>query len=74
MKVRRRLCPNPAHFVAPHFDAGANLVANLAHAVKPLLIGAHECGRIGKTPVQSRRHAGKDRTTVGAAFIANGDT
>src|SRR5438552_19068358 len=62
-----------AHFVAPHFDALANLVANFARTCEALFTRAGERGRIRKTPVQSRRYSGKDRTALGAGLVADCD-
>src|SRR4029077_2267814 len=62
-----------AHFVAPHFDALANLVANFARTCEALFTRAGERGRIWKTPVHSRRYSGKDGAALGAGLVANGD-
>ena len=44
-------CLDRAHFVAPHFDALVNLVANFARTCEALFTRAGERGRIWKTPV-----------------------
>src|SRR5213592_1853980 len=62
-----------AHFVAPHLDAGADLVADFTRARETFFACAGERGGIGKTPVQLHRCAGKDWTAFRAAFIADGD-
>jgi len=62
-----------AHFLAPRFDALANLVANFARICEALFTSAGERGRIWKTPVQSRRYSGKDGAALGAGLVANGD-
>jgi hypothetical protein len=62
-----------AHFVAPHLDAGADLVADFARTSQALFISAVERCGIRKTPVQLLRHPGKDRTAFRAAFVADGD-
>lgn len=47
------------HFVAPHFNARANLIADFARAGEALLMCAGQLGWIWKTPVQSLGHAAK---------------
>ena len=64
---------NGTRLVAPHFKAGANLVADFARAGKALFVCAAERGWIWKTPVQSLGHTGKDRAALGAAFVADRD-
>src|SRR6266480_37492 len=62
---------NCAHFIAPHFDTCANLIADLAGASEAFFARADERSRIGKTPVQSLRHTRKNRAALGAGFIAD---
>ena len=50
-------CLDRAHFVAPHLDAGADLVAYFPCTCEALFTRATERGRIWKTPVQSLGHA-----------------
>src|SRR5438046_2705537 len=64
---------NGAHFIAPHFDTCANLIADLARASDAFFARADERSRIGKTPVQSLRHTRKNQAALGAGFIADGD-
>ncbi len=66
-------CLDRAHFVAPHFDARANLVADFPRTCEALVVCATERGRIWKTPVQSLGHARKNRTTLGGALVADSD-
>ena len=56
-----RACLDGAHFVAPHFNSRADLVADFACACEALFTRAAERGRIRKTPVQSLGHASNDR-------------
>jgi hypothetical protein len=53
-----------AHFIAPHFNTRANLVADLTCAGQARFVCPPERGRIWKTPVQSLGHASKDGTTL----------
>src|SRR6266480_6220266 len=62
-----------AHFIAPHFDTCANLIADLARASEAFFARADERSRIGKTPEQSLRHTRKNRTAFGAGLIADRD-
>ena len=62
-----------AHFIAPHFNTRANLVADLAYACQALFARAPECGRIWKTPVQSLGHANKDGTPLRTALVTHRD-
>ena len=64
---------NGAHFVAPHLNARANLIANSACTGEAFIVRAAERRWVRKTPVQSLCIAGKDRAAFGAALIANGD-
>src|SRR5260370_37693855 len=58
-----------AHFVAPDFNARANLVADFACAGEALFACTAERARIWKAPVQSPGHPGKDRAAFGATFV-----
>ena len=64
---------NGAHFIAPYFDTRSNLIADLARSGEAFFARADECSRVGKTPVQSLRHTGKNRATLGVAFSADRD-
>ena len=71
-RIHHLVSAGDADFVAPHFDPGANLVANLAHRGQLFGVRSGQRGRIGKAPVQARRRTGKDRTFLRAALITNG--
>ena len=58
-----------AHFVAPDFNARANLVADFACAGEALSACTAERGRIWKAPVQSPGHPGEDRAAFGATSV-----
>lgn len=54
-------------------DLTVDLVSHLPRLLDFFLVRAAELRRIGKRPVQPRRHAGKNRATLCFGFIANGD-
>ena len=62
-----------AHFVAPHLDVRADLVADLTRVGEALFMHPAERGGIGKTPVQPPSHTGEDGAALGATFVADGD-
>ena len=62
-----------AHFVAPHFDALANLVTDALEGTENFFIVALNRRWIGKAPVQSPGDTGKYRTAFGAGLVADCD-
>jgi hypothetical protein len=61
------------NFLAPRFDLFSDFVPDFSDTGHFLVVRAGERGRIAETPVKTFGHAGKNRTTLGAGFIANGD-
>lgn len=62
-----------ADFGAPHFDFFPDFVPDFSHAGHFFFMRANQGGGIAKTPVKTFGDAGKDRATLGAGFIANGN-
>lgn len=61
------------HFIAPHLNARADLVADFACPGEAFVVRAGEGRWIGKTPVQSFGHASKDGTPLRTALVADRD-
>ena len=60
-------------FVAELPDFSIDLLQDFARSFQFVLVRARQFRRIGKRPMQTRGHTGKDRATLRLCFTANGD-